>query len=274
MQKSETLVFANMGDDIGRYDVLADHQDVDTFAMAEVRREGGVSAAETFAEMLSDNNGKKFKAYHAPVYPGEESRLGMAVVTHLEVLRSDMYVFGHNGNKAQLVFLKTAIGKVRAQITVHAKARPTTELSRYQNMVELRDFCRTRLAGVPKAVCGDFNVAGDFMLPSLMVMKKEFASAYEAVHGKDPKWTYHTKLGEKQLLEDPEEISAIELQLFRAIKKSWPRYRRQPYVLPRDVLDHIFLPKKTTVLSAKVIGVGEEKGDECFSDHAGILAEF
>lgn len=152
-------------------------------------------------------------------------------------------------------------GRPLVLANVHLYWMPGEAPERLQQIERLLGWLREIPGNPPLIVGGDFNATPD--MPSIRRMEQEFASAYRAVHGREPAYTTPTPLPRSWRL-----LLKTMVRLLKYIKVSHFRLAR------RSTLDYIFVDPRLRVLDSQVILNRPSPEDPRLypSDHFGISA--
>lgn len=143
----------------------------------------------------------------------------------------------------------------------HLFWQPGDSTERLRQVERLLDWLSPFLDHVPVVVCGDFNSPPD--TKAIRCMRVNLASAYAAVHGAEPDYTFPTPLPRSKLA-----MLHILIAYWRDIRLSELRLKL------RNTLDYIFVNDRLRVVDSRVIldwpALTDPKSYP--SDHYGLLA--
>jgi endonuclease/exonuclease/phosphatase family metal-dependent hydrolase len=117
--------------------------------------------------------------------------------------------------------------------------------------------------GLPVVICGDFNALPHYR--AVHLVKKRFDSAYQAVHGVEPDYTFPTPLKRGSGLRHATRRSALRL-IGRATNSPGPTWR--------GTLDYLFVSRGVRVVDCRVEFDQPARDDPHIypSDHFGLYA--
>jgi endonuclease/exonuclease/phosphatase family metal-dependent hydrolase len=139
--------------------------------------------------------------------------------------------------------------------------QPGDSTERLRQVERLLDWLDPFLDHVPVVVCGDFNAQPG--TKAVQRMRQDLISAYAAIHGDEPKYTYPTPLPRSKLA------------LLQILFAYWRDIRLSELSLKmRGTLDYIFVNHRLRVADSRLILNRPAPNDPKLypSDHLGLLA--
>jgi endonuclease/exonuclease/phosphatase family metal-dependent hydrolase len=140
--------------------------------------------------------------------------------------------------------------------------QPGDSSQRLRQVERLLDWLSPFLDHVPVVICGDFNSLPD--TKTVARMRVNLASAYEAVHGAEPEYTFPTPL------------PSSKLAMLRTLLAYWRDIRLSELRLKlRGTLDYIFVNARLRAADARLILDRPAPSDPKLypSDHYGLMAD-
>jgi endonuclease/exonuclease/phosphatase family metal-dependent hydrolase len=131
---------------------------------------------------------------------------------------------------------------------------------RVRQVERLLTWLELEAAGRPVVVCGDFNSTPD--TPAIALMRRRFASAHAAAHGREPDYTA------------PAPLLRPEHPIKKAIVQTMSLFANRTLRPWRGTLDYIFVSPGVRVLDCRVVLDQPASGDPTLyaSDHFGLAA--
>lgn len=242
----------------------------DIIALQEVALGHGQVALDGLCRRL----GSAYDFRIASVYPGKEDEKGVAIVTHIPVSTSTMYD-KHPGKRVQVVKLFDDDGTALVLANVHLESSPHKEGLRKRKIAGLTHFLNEEYTDIPHVLAGDWNATPIF--PSVRVAKTVgFESAHEAVHGREPAFTYPTPLSAVELVDGgyskPRQLRTLQaLAIARQAIGCLPPEKRSESGLMRYAIDYIMARNGLRAVEAGLV-YDDTTGRPPFSDHYGLRA--
>ena len=243
----------------------------DLIALQEVKLP--LNTAQWLADELNnrrdDPPGRLYKMYLCPKSGRAKNHEGIAILSRLPVEGETHLDLQRQGRVAQYVRLKTKDKRLIVANT-HLYWEPGESKERMNQVERLLEWLRTTPADAV-IVCGDFNGEPDQL--SIKRMRKHFASAHQAAHGKEPAYTCPTPLDNKR--------NPVKQMTRAAWSLSW----RLNAILAgkaknaasdwRGTLDYIFVNDGVNVNACNVVLNKPAPYDPTLypSDHFGLMAD-
>lgn len=212
------------------------------------------------AQWLADHIGG-YTVHLCPKTGRAKDREGIAILSRLPVEGEAHLDLQRQGRVAQYVRLE--IGDRRLVFAnTHLYWEPGESTERYKQVERLLEWLRTTPADAA-IVCGDFN--GEPEQLSIKRMRKHFASAHQASHGKEPDYTCPTPLTSKR--------NKVE-QFARDVRHKVLNLVAHQDPLWRGTLDYIFVNDGVNVKACDVVLNKPAPHDPTLypSDHFGLTA--
>jgi endonuclease/exonuclease/phosphatase family metal-dependent hydrolase len=263
--KSVDLLSVNMsinnGDPEKRWTAFLDYflkYQPDVGAIQEVSSDVGLSSLELLHQKL----GPDYEMKYETVYPGQEDEQGVAVISRIPITKSEQTQIDEGRNQIQVVDLRTGGNKDLVVANAHLEAFPWQEFMRMRKLGKLAQVLEVDFPDYAKVIAGDFN-SMPFM-PTVKNLKKQgYQSAFEAIYGTEPSYTYPTLVGKD--LVDERYVKPQEYMFYETLGKVMPSTRRIGSKLAHMAIDYILIK------DACPISAGMVKGrDQVFSDHMGL----
>jgi endonuclease/exonuclease/phosphatase family metal-dependent hydrolase len=227
---------------------------LDLIALQEVTDPLGTGTAHWLADALGG-----YEVFVCPKSGWGRRWEGIAVLSRLPVVRHEILSLRSQQRTAQLVKVQVG-GCPLVFVNGHFYWPPAVHGARVRQVRRLLAWVATVAPGMPVIVCGDFNATPGS--PAIALMKETFASAHEAAHGCEPRYTCPTPLVCGGRVRGP--VTRGLLRLFsNAPGEPW-----------RDTLDYIFVSPGVRVLGCDLILDRSSSDDPSLyaSDHFGLAA--
>ena len=161
----------------------------DLIALQEVTDPLGCSTAHWLAGELGG-----YSAHVCPKAGWGRRREGIAVLSRLPVERHETIDLRSQQRTAQLVRVRAG-GRPVVLVNGHLYWPPGGHAARVRQVERLLDWVETLDPDAAVVVCGDFNATPGS--PAIALMRRSFASAHEAAHGREPESTCPTPPGQR-----------------------------------------------------------------------------
>ncbi|MEK9162987.1 MAG: endonuclease/exonuclease/phosphatase family protein [Chloroflexota bacterium] len=213
------------------------------------------------AQWLADHIGG-YTVHLCPKTGKAKNREGIAILSRLPVEGEAYLDLQRQGRVAQYIRLKINDRRLIFANT-HLYWEPGESKERMKQVERLLEWLRTTPADAA-IVVGDFNGEPDQL--SIKRMRKQFTSAYQASHGKEPDYTCPTPLTSKRNL--------IE-ETARSVRHAFLNLKTNRALHWRGTLDYIFVNDGVNVKACDVVLNKPAPHDPTLypSDHFGLMAE-
>lgn len=238
----------------------------DVILAQEVSSDVGLDALSDLTFEL----GPDYDMVYSSVYPGQEDEQGVAIISALPILSTQVTNFDGPTNQFQYAELGTKSDPILAS-NIHPEAAPQKELLRIQ---KFREHARTMKAyynGLKHVIAGDANSLP--ASPGILWLKHVlgYESAYQQVHGQEPEFTF--PCFDAETLVEGRYIKPNELAMLQKVAQAVYAKQRLLYGIAPDIplytTDYV-LTKNMPVASTASVLVRGSKDREAISDHAGI----
>jgi endonuclease/exonuclease/phosphatase family metal-dependent hydrolase len=235
----------------------------DLIAIQEVSIQRKSSNAHWLAEQLNSKNDasdSRYDVYLCPKTGAYEKKEGIAVLSRLPIRKQERLDLLTQNRVAQAITFRLE-GETLLLVNGHFYLQPGSSPQRLAQVELLLDWMDTQPAEIPVVVCGDFNGIPDS--PAIQFMRQYFDSAYVAVHGEEPEYTYPTPLpssAKTKLLTAAQRL----LGQRPAIDASW-----------RGTQDYIFVDPRLQTQSCDLVlnQPAKHNADIYPSSHFGLFAQ-
>lgn len=185
------------------------------------------------------------------------AREGLAVLSRLPVIDQEVRPLGHQGRVALRVAARVE-GHVLHFANAHLYWNPFSDEARRRQTRLLADWLPQ-----PGIVCGDFNAEPHYR--SIREFNRRFHSAHQRVHGREPDFTFPTRLFRGPAPKDVARRAALRLA-------GWAGRGRN--ITWHGVLDYIFVDEHVRVQDCQLAFHAPAGGDARLypSDHRGLFA--
>jgi endonuclease/exonuclease/phosphatase family metal-dependent hydrolase len=226
----------------------------DLIALQEVTEPLGDSTAHWLASELGG-----YSARLCPKSGWGRKREGVAVLSRLPVEDHEILDLGSQQRTAQLVFVRAG-GRPVVFCNGHYHWPPGAHAARVRQVERLLERVERLDHGAAVVACGDFN--GTPGSPAIAAMRRAFASAHEAHHGKEPEYTCPTPLASGHWVR-----VTVTRRLLRL-------FTNRPGDLWRGTLDYIFVSPNVRVVECNIFLDRPSPDDPTLyaSDHLGLAA--
>lgn len=182
---------------------------------------------------------------------------GLAVLSRLPVIDHEVRPLGHQGRVAMRVAARVD-GQIVQFANAHLYWNPFSDMARVRQAQLLADWLPE-----PGVVCGDFNAEPDYR--SILEFRRRFSSAHQRVHGREPDYTFPTRLFRGPRPKDAARRAVLRLA-------GWADKGRN--VNWRGVIDYIFVDQHVRVQDCQLAFHIHAAGDARLypSDHLGLFA--
>jgi endonuclease/exonuclease/phosphatase family metal-dependent hydrolase len=227
---------------------------LDLIALQEMTDPLGTSTAHWIAEELGG-----YSVHVCPKAGWGRTREGVALLSLLPVEHHETIDLRGQQRTAQLVRVRVGERPVVA-VNTHLCWPPGVDAARSRQVERLLAWVGAAAPGEAVVVCGDFNATPGAR--SIARMRRTFASAHEAVHGREPEFTCPTPLAVGGRVR-----GAATRILLRLVSN-------RPGGPWRGTLDYIFVGPGVRVVACGVILDGPSPDDPTLyaSDHLGLAA--
>jgi endonuclease/exonuclease/phosphatase family metal-dependent hydrolase len=226
----------------------------DLIALQEVTNPLGHSTAHWLADELGG-----YSAHVCPKTGRSRKREGIAILSRLPVEDHEILDLGSQQRTAQLVFVRPG-GRPVVFCNGHYYWPSGAHAARVRQVGRLLERVEKLESGAVVIACGDFN--GTPGSPAIAAMRRAFASAHEAHHGKEPEYTCPTPL-----------VSGHRVREV-ATRRLLRLFTNRPGDSWRGTLDYIFVSPNVRVVECNVFLDRPSPGDPTLyaSDHLGLSA--
>ncbi len=234
----------------------------DLIALQEVSLKGNASNAHWLVQELNqfkDEDEDVYNLYLSPKTGKEEHLEGIAILCRFPVKRHEILDLLSQNRVAQLIEFRINSDTL-IFVNGHLYLQPGESQERVDQVELILDWLDTQPADVPVIVAGDFNgIPGS---PAIELMRVYFDSAYRAIHGKEPEYTFPTPL-----------LSSTRAKLRNFLGLSIGKRETIDPDL-KATLDYIFVdPRLQTINCHLVLDVPLANDPNLYpSDHFGIYA--
>jgi endonuclease/exonuclease/phosphatase family metal-dependent hydrolase len=233
----------------------------DVICLQEVNCRGDGSNAHWIAEQLNHSSeDKPFSVFLAPKTGIYEKKEAIALLSRVPVKRHEVLDLLTQNRVAQLAELRVD-GESILLVNGHFYWECGESTARQKQIELLLDWLDTQPVELPVVICGDFN--GTPESAAIKRMKQYFDSAYNIVHGQEPKFTCPTPLPRSKRV------------VLRSLVSSF--FGKRPPHDPdwHDTLDYIFVDPRLKVEDCCLV-LNTPAADDVVtypSDHFGLMAE-
>lgn len=237
----------------------------DIVSVQEVSSDVGYTALRATTQRL----GPDYEIKYDTIYPGQENDQGAVIISRLPIRGSYPFSFSDSGNQAQVATLSIASGKNIGLANGHLEAMPWQGAMRRRKGAELSAKLYKMHPDDQQVITIDSNSLPFYPVIRDFKSKHGFVSAYEAVHGKEPEFTY-PGIPAQELL-DGEYLKPKEYRFLRTIALARKILLIANQKLPHYTIDYILTNRPDSPKSAHLVPT--QRGlDKAFSDHLGIQA--
>ena len=234
----------------------------DVIALQEVSLKGSSSNAHWLAQELNRLKDEEDNLYNLYLCPktGKEERLeGIATLCRFPVKRHEILDLVMQNRVAQLIEFRIN-NETLILVNGHFYWHMGESVERVDQIELILDWLDTQPADVPVIVAGDFN--GRPGSPAIELMREYFDSAYRAIHGEEPEYTFPTPLQ-----------SSTGAKLRNLIDWSFGK-REKPDTNWIETLDYIFVDPRLHTIDCYLVMNKPSANDPYLypSDHYGIHA--
>jgi len=235
----------------------------DMIALQEVSIQRKSSNAHWLAEQLNskmDASDSRYDVYLCPKTGAYEKKEGIAVLSRLRIRKQERLDLLTQNCVAQAITFRVE-NETLMLVNGHFYWQQGSSSRRLAQVELLLDWMDTQPAENPVVVCGNFNGTPD--TPAIQFMRQYFDSAYVAVHGEEPEYTFPTPLP----LSAKKKLRAAAQRLLGhrpATDASW-----------RGTLDYIFVDPRLQTQSCDLVldQSAQHNADIYPSDHFGLIAQ-
>jgi endonuclease/exonuclease/phosphatase family metal-dependent hydrolase len=226
----------------------------DLIALQEVTEPLGESTAHWLAGELGG-----YTVHVCPKSGRSRRREAIAILSRLPVEDHELLDLGSQQRTAQIVFVRAG-GSSVVFCNGHYHWPPGAHAARVRQVGRILERVERLDLGVAVIACGDFN--GTPGSPAIAAMRRTFASAHEAHHGKEPDYTCPTPLVSGHWIR---EVATRRLLRF---------FTNRPGDSWRGTLDYIFVSPNVRVVECDVFLDHPSPDDPTLyaSDHLGLAA--
>ena len=226
----------------------------DLIALQEVTDPLGASTAHWLAGELGG-----YSVHVCPKTGWGRSREGIAVLSRLPVEGHEILDLGSQQRTAQFVRVRAG-GRPVVLVNGHYHWLPGAHAARVRQVGRVLDRVEALDPATAVVACGDFN--GTPGSPAIALMRRAFASAHEARHGREPDFTCPTPLVSGGRVRGA--VTRCLLRLFT----------NRPGGPWRGTLDYIFVSPNVRVVECEVFLDRPSPDDPTLyaSDHLGLAA--
>lgn len=241
----------------------------DLIALQEVKLP--LNTAQWLADQLNqgDHKDRPYTAHLCPKAGKGKNHEGIAILSRLPVEGEAHLDLQRQGRVAQYIRLKIQ-DKRLIFVNTHLYWEPGESTERYKQVERLLEWLRTTPADTV-IVCGDFN--GEPEQLSIKRMRKHFASAHHASHGKEPAYTCPTPLKNKR--NAIAQLTRTARSISWRLNAIWAGKAKNAASDWRGTLDYIFVNDGVNVKACDVVLNQPAPHDATLypSDHFGLMAE-
>lgn len=226
----------------------------EVIALQEVTHPLGFSTAHSLADQLGG-----YSVHVCPKAGWGRRWEGIALLSRLPVERHEMIDLGGQQRTAQLVRVRVG-GRPVVVANTHLYWPAAVHAARVRQVKRLLAWVAASEPGAEAVICGDFNAMPGS--PAITRMRRSFASAHEAAHGREPEYTCPTPL-----VIGGRVRSAVTRGLLRL-------FTNRPGTTWRGTLDYIFVSPGVRVVECDIILDRPSPDDPTLyaSDHLGLMA--
>lgn len=204
--------------------------DADLLALQEIK------LPDNNAEWLANQLGYEH-LYMSSKTPPKDDREAIVILSRHPIRQQETLDLGSQNRVAQFVRVEIH-GQPVLFVNGHFYCWPGNSSERFEQITLLLNWLESFSDGMPVVVCGDFNGTPD--TSAIQLMRTHYASAYAAIHGSEPEYTFPTPL------QDMSKIQTFKQYVLNIAKnrtfKPW-----------RGTLDYIFVNNKVRVLECELV---------------------
>jgi endonuclease/exonuclease/phosphatase family metal-dependent hydrolase len=236
--------------------ILAEIRDFepDLVAFQEVSMPG-----DTLAGLVDGLQG--YSVHGCPKFNLRMHREGIAILSRLPVVGTDILYLGRQGRVAQRILVRWGEQQLVFANT-HLYWSPVDDPIRLNQVRRLLTWLDP---GLPTILCGDFNAFPRYRIFDLI--RQRFQSAHAAVHGGEPRFTFPTPLWR-----GPGLRHSARHKMLRWARRLTPGRCEDNWC---ETVDYIFVEPSLQVLSCEVCFDQPAAHDDRLypSDHLGLTAQ-